>query len=287
VSEVAAGPLTQQGLELIDDESGDWAKHDQAIEIFRDAVQQGEAAAPRALACALAERGRLDDAIALLEPIVAEGRLDLAGLLADIFDDADNTERAEHFYLLAVEQGDLEALNDYGVFLVAEERFEEAIPVYERAIAAGDTLAAGNLVSLYAEDLDDLPKALELGLQYLDEAKPKTYSALAAVRQRLGELDEAERLYARAIELDAPDAHLHMAWFLQDHRDDLARVEAEFVKARENDELGWGYHLGKFLIDQERYDEAAGVLAHAAHWGDLDAQQLLEEYFEEVPADPS
>jgi Tfp pilus assembly protein PilF len=279
---VATDPLTQQGLELIEDESIDWALHDQGIEILREAVAQGEASAPMALARGLVKRGQLDEAAALLEPIVRNGRFDLAGFLAHNLDELNDTERAEHFYLMAIEHGGFEALNDYGGFLVTEERYAEAAKVYQRAIAEGDPLAPGNLVNLVAEGLGDLGKALQLGERYLDPAKPSTYSALAAVQARRGDLDEAEYLYEEAIGLDAPGAHLHFAWFLEEHREDLIAAERELWNARDSNEPGWGFQLGKFLFGRGRYDDAAAVLTFAAHWGDLAAKEFFEENYEEA-----
>ncbi|MDT7799327.1 MAG: hypothetical protein QOI78_2760 [Actinomycetota bacterium] len=54
-------------------------------------------------------------------------------------------------------------------------------------------------------------------------------------------------------------------------------AEREFRLAKENDEPGWGYELGNFLVVRGRPDEAGDVLAHASAWGDLEARALLED----------
>lgn len=285
VSNIEPGPLTQQGLRLIEDESDDWSLHDRGIEILREAVRLGEGAAPKALATAMVERGWSEEAADLLVPFVENGRFDLSGFLADILSELGRVEQAEIFYRMAIDHNDIDALADYGVFLVDQGRVSEAIPVYERAIEAGDTLAPGNLVNLYADELKDLPQALRLGRQYLDPRHPGTYPALANVEEKLGNLDEAQLLYEKAVELEAPRAHLRLAAFLEERRGNLVAAERELWEAKENDEPGWGYQLGKFLLERERYDEAGNVLSHAAHWGDQDAKALLDEEFEDVDED--
>jgi uncharacterized protein HemY len=120
----------------------------------------------------------------------------------------------------------------------------------------------------------------------LDEAKPNTVCALAAVHWALDHLEEADRLYQRSISLRALKAHIRYAEFLEEARGDLAAAEAELWAAKDNDEPGWGYALGSVLLKREKHEEAAQVLQLAAEWGDRAAKELLEEEFEVVDNDP-
>ncbi|MEV6823435.1 tetratricopeptide repeat protein [Amycolatopsis sp. NPDC051102] len=265
-------PLTAQGAALrVED------RHEEAVPILRAAIAAGEPEADRILALTLKEINDLEGAKQVLVEAVAKGQTHVAGLLGDIADDLEDDELAESSYRQAIDAGDDDALNDYGVFLRRRERYDEAIEVLQRAIVKGDSLAATNLVSLYFHDLDDLDKAEQLALRYLNDGHPSTYVALANVYAEQDRLDEAENHFRKAIDLEAPLAHQNYAVFLWEKRGDLVGAEREFLLAQDNDEPGWGYQLGSFLVEQGRRGEAQEILAWAASWGDVDAAELLEE----------
>lgn len=58
-------------------------------------------------------------------------------------------EQAMKYYLMAAEQGHVEAQNSVGSGLQAEERYSEALAWFERAAAQGHALATNNLAYLY------------------------------------------------------------------------------------------------------------------------------------------
>jgi Tfp pilus assembly protein PilF len=251
-------------------------RHEEAVPVLREAVAVHEREADRLLALTLKETGDLESAKQVLIDAVAKGQTHLAGLLGDIADDLEDDGLAESSYRQAIDAGDNDALNDYGVFLRSRERYTEAIDVLQRAIAEGDSLAAANLVSLHFDDLEDLDTAEELALRYLNRDHPSTYVALANVYAAQDRLDEAEEKFREAVALEANKVHQNYALFLWEKRDDLAGAEREFRLAQDNDEPGWGYELGSFLVEQGRRDEARDVLAWAASWGDVEAAELLE-----------
>lgn len=270
-------PLVSRAVWLREQE-----RYDEAIALLRQAVANGEDEAPKILALSLMETNQYPVAQQVLEDAVNAGRSDLANLLGDVASQLGDVVVADAAYQRAVASGDPQALNDYSSFLRAEERYDEAIELLHRAMEANDSLAHSNMVYLYAEDLEDLDTALRLGERYLSVSKPSTYPALADVYERLDRLDEAERLYQRAIELKAPRAHCYYGWFLRDFREDYPRAEEQFRLAAADDEKGWGINLGDILLCQDREDEARKILTYAASWGDLDAQDLLDELDEDV-----
>jgi Tfp pilus assembly protein PilF len=264
--------LTSQGAALRDED-----RHEEALPILREAVAAHEPDADRLLALTLKETGDLESAKHVLVDAVAKGQTHVAGLLGDIADDLEDDELAESSYRQAIDAGDNDALNDYGVFLRSRERYAEAIDVLQRAIAEGDSLAAANLVSLYFDDLGDLDTAEEMAIRHLSEVHPSAYVALANVYAEQDRLDEAENKFRKAVALKANKVHQNYALFLWEKREDLPGAEREFRLAQDNDEPGWGYELGSFLVEQDRRDEARDILAWAASWGDVDAAELLEE----------
>ncbi|MFF3228842.1 tetratricopeptide repeat protein [Nocardia suismassiliense] len=268
-------PLTGEGHRLLHDENRDGRI--EAIAVLEQAVEAGEHDAPRWLAQALVASNRYEDACEVLVAAVGRGRTDLAGLLGSFAHEAGLVELAEDSYRKSLAAGFPYAMNDFGTFLREQERYDEAVELLRSAVDAGDTLAPGNLVRLFAVELEDLDTALELGERYLDPNKPTTHTALADVYERLGRLDEAQRLYESAIELGAPRRHVLYGMFLRDFRDDLAGAEREFRLAFDNDEADWGHNLGALLLATDREDEALDVLDYAASWGDRESARLLAE----------
>ncbi|MDT7797783.1 MAG: hypothetical protein QOI78_1216, partial [Actinomycetota bacterium] len=151
------------------------------------------------------ETGDCEAAEKVLLAAVGGGETRLAGLLGDVAGDLGHAGTAESAYRTALATGDGEAANDFGVFLRGQERFDEAIAVPTEAVRAGDTPAAGNLVHLYLEDLADVDTAERLAREHLDERRPGTYIALAAVLAARGNPVEAEETHRKSVELGAPE----------------------------------------------------------------------------------
>lgn len=264
-------PLVGRAAELREED-----RHDEAIALLRDAVAAGEPSAPRDLAYALLGGDRPREALKVLRKAIKRGRTDLWTVLGSLAAELGEAKTVDRAYGQAIAHGDLSALNDYGYFLCDEGRFTEAADVLTRSAEFGDVLAPGNLMSLYLDDLNDPVTALAIGEKYLDPNKPHTYPALADVYATLGRLDEADELFQRGLELDAPRIHQLYAWFLWLHQEDLAGAEREFWAAWDNDERGWSHALGSFLLDRGRIAEARVILEYGVTWGDLKARQLLD-----------
>ncbi|ALG08242.1 hypothetical protein AOZ06_16160 [Kibdelosporangium phytohabitans] len=277
--------MSRRGTELLDDTTTDTIDrrpHQRAIDILEQAVAAGEPAAAALLARGYRERGQLIEAHELLAPLVAGGRTDLAGVLADVLADLDLADDAEQAYQVAIASNDGEAMNSFALFLAGQGRQAEAVVMFERAIAAGDVLAPADLARTYLRDLHDIAAAQAVAERYLSADAPTTYCALGEVYAELGRLDEAEHLLRTGIDLGAAQAHIDYARFLQHHRCDVDAAEREYRLAGDLHEPSWGYHLGAFLLEHGQDDEAAQVLELAAYWGDLDARGLLETEFEVV-----
>jgi Tfp pilus assembly protein PilF len=269
-----AESLVARGRRLLD---GDEDRHDEAIAVLRRAVAAGEPEAVELLTRGYLERGFRFEAAELLAPRVKAGRIDLALPLAEALASTGDPDRAEEAYRIAVNAGDIEAMNDFGVFLRDRGRLAEAEQMLRRAAEAGHETAPVNLVEVQWESDPDRRVAIQTAEQWADEANPTSLLGLAFVRAAQARLDEAEELYRRAAELGAYRGHIEYARFLQDARDDLAGAERELEAAEREQEPGWALAFGQFLADVGRPDEARAYLRHAAHWGSLEAAAALEE----------
>src|SRR5882724_7225661 len=269
-----ADSLTVRGQLLLDDDED---RHDEAIAVLRRAVAAREPAAVALLARAYLDRGYRFEVIELLTPRVRAGRADLALALADALATTAHLDRAEDAYRVAVNGGDVEAMNTFGVFLRHRGRFGEAALMLRRAAEAGHHLAPVNLVEVQWEHLEDSRPAIRTAEYWADESRPSTLLGLAFIRAATRRFDDAEELYRRAAELGAERGHIEYALFLQEVREDLAAAERELEAAEREQESGWALAYGQFLADIGRPDEARAYLRHAAHWGSLEAAAVLEE----------
>jgi Tfp pilus assembly protein PilF len=250
------------------------------IDLLRRALASGEPSAPALLAAAHLDRGERREAVDLLTPAVMGRReSEHAGLLGETFAAIGDHESAEAAFLVGLDGGDPAATNDYGVFLRGRGRTQEAQYVLDRAVRLGDDLAPLNLVALHLEELDDPLTATELAEELLDDRRPATLLALADCRLAEGRVDDAADLYRRAAEQGAPCGHIYYGWFLRDRRDDHAGAEEQLRRAHEVGEPGAAFHLGRFLFDLGRGDEAAPFVEEAARRGDPDAVALLETQY--------
>ncbi|MFC5140171.1 tetratricopeptide repeat protein [Actinomycetospora rhizophila] len=274
-------PLCAQARELAAAPDGDAVDRvEERIAVLRRALASGEPSAPALLAHAHLALGERREAADLLTPSVMGRReSEHAGLLGETLAAIGDHDSAEAAFLVGLDGGDPGATNDYGVFLRERGRTQEALYVLDRAVRLGDELAPLNLVALHLEELDDPVTATELAEDLLDEAKPATLLALADCRLAADRVDEAADLYRRAAEQGAPCANIYHGWFLRDRRGDHEGAEEHLRRAHEVGEPGAAFHLGRFLFDQGRLDEAQPYVEEAAWRGDPDAVALLEAQY--------
>lgn len=264
--ELAAAP----GADAVD-------RVEERIALLRRALASGEPSAPVLLAHAHLALGERREAADLLTPAVMDrGESEHAGLLGETLAEIGDHDSAEAAFLVGLAGGDPGATNDYGVFLRGRGRTQEALYALDRAVRLGDEMAVLNLVALHLEELDDPVTATELAEDLLDEDRPATLLALADCRLAADLLDEAADLYRRAADRGAPCGNIYHGWFLRDRRGDHAGAEERLRRAHEVGEPGAAFHLGRFLFDQGRLDEAHPYVEEAAWRGDPDAVALLE-----------
>jgi tetratricopeptide (TPR) repeat protein len=271
-------PLCDEARRLRDAPGADTDEHHaELVALLRRALACGEPSAPGLLAAVHLDHGERREVVDLLTPVVVVRRqADLAGLLGETLAAMGDHEGAEQAFLVGLDGGDPGAMNDYGVFLRDRGRTQEALYVLDRAVRAGDDLAPLNLVALHLEELDDPVTATELAERFLDEDRPSTLVALADCRLAAGRVDDAGELYRRAAEGGGACAHIYYGWFLRDRRDDLAGAEEQLRRAHEVGEPGAAFHLGRFLFDLGRPEDALPCFEEAAWPGDPDAVAVLE-----------
>ncbi|MEJ2864151.1 tetratricopeptide repeat protein [Actinomycetospora flava] len=274
-------PLCAEAHEIATATDGDTVESvEERIALLRRALASGEPSAPALLAHAHLARGERREAADLLIPAVMSRReSEHAGLLGETLAAIGDHDSAEAAFLVGLDGGDPAATNDYGVFLRGRGRTQEALYVLDRAVRLGDELAPLNLVALHLEELDDPVTATELAEEFLDDDRPATLLALADCRLAEGRVGEAADLYRRAAEQGAPCGHIYYGWFLREHHGDHDGAEEHLRRAHETGEPGAAFHVGRFLFDLGRAEEAQPYIEEAARHGDPDAVALLENQY--------
>lgn len=255
-----------------------------AVEVLRQGVATGEAAAPDLLARAYLDSGSWLAATEWLGPLVEQGHVRFAGRLGVALAELGHAERAEVALRIAVDSGELAAANDLAILLRDGGRLAEAVQILMRVSDAGEAQAPANLVALHLE-VGDLVAAVAAAERYAREDRPDTLVALADVRALQARDDEAEVLYRRAEELAGLRSHTAYGQFLLAVRGDRAGAERRFRQAEHRAEPGWAYTLGRFLLDDGRPEEAREYLQLAVDGGDRVAGQALAELDGEDLAD--
>ncbi len=178
------------------------------------------------------------DAIAAYEKALAlkPDQADVQLRLGSLYQKAGDSAKARKHLdaLMADPKAPATVLYAYGLALIRDQKFDQAIAPLKRAVTA-DSLMATAWAALgaclqaggkYPEAIDPLRKALEL------EKSPGTLSALALSYVRTGQVDQAIATYH-----------------------DLLATAPDYKGAR--------YNLGRTLYDAQRYQDAVPVLEEA------------------------
>jgi len=178
--------------------------YDQALTLLQDATTANpdDAVLSAELATALANTGKPDKALRLLEKAHAADPADLTitRLLADVANPNGRPDEAEGLYVELLKQNpkDPELLNSYGTSLIRQQRYFEAEPPLQQAVALKPDLAEawGSLafVASKQERYQDVLTDLTQRKKYLPE-NASTYFLWATAYDKLRHTKEAVSYY--------------------------------------------------------------------------------------------
>jgi len=178
--------------------------YDQALTLLQDATTANpdDAVLSAELATALANTGKPDKALTLLEKAHAADPADLTitRLLADVANPNGRPDEAEGLYVELLKQNpkDPELLNSYGTSLIRQQRYFEAEPPLQQAVALKPDLAEawGSLafVASKQERYQDVLTDLTQRKKYLPE-NASTYFLWATAYDKLRHTKEAVSYY--------------------------------------------------------------------------------------------
>lgn len=213
-ADAAAGEAMEQMLRSLGYIASGGDGHDHGAEAPTSAAEPGEHTAEQAvnLATILMRQGRIDEAVAELEGVLAddptnpEARLNLAQALArrgDV-DEAETIYRA----LIAEQPDRLEIREDLGLALGRAGRAEEALAVYDAGLVIDPDWVAGLAGRGHSLALTDRPVPAERALTRALELDPRHHDALFYLGQLQADAGhpEAAATLGRAHDLEPGDA---------------------------------------------------------------------------------
>ncbi|MFE2532396.1 tetratricopeptide repeat protein [Streptomyces sp. NPDC059371] len=275
-----AGP-DDEVAEKILDLVHEWGDIDAALGLISAAAEAGNSGAYEALADLLIQLDRPEEAVSALAQAARGGR-DVALWTASVLaDEVGDRARAETYYKQALAEGNPQALNDYGAFLSEDdERLDEAADLLGRAIGQGDTMAAGNLGRLLA-DQEEYAEAVSWLRKALDAGQRSVLVVLGEAENALGDMEAAGAHLRAALAEEISGAHFAYALHLADngsHQEAVGHYEAA---AEEDGEINAYLNLALLHEELEQWEQAdrryRDAIAHQDEVAFVNYAQFLSE----------
>ncbi|MCL7494851.1 tetratricopeptide repeat protein [Streptomyces sp. MCA2] len=184
---------------------------------FGEAAQKGDEKAALGLATLLLKQQRLDEADAWCSVAEEKGIIDARVLRADIYVARGDIDLAEPIYLEMRERFPHKVATGLGLVNLEREKYREAISQFETALKGGDHAALISMARCYSE-MKDYEEAASVTRRYMNEHPEDStgYFNLAFYLQRVGNFEEAEFYYRKAVDLGDVKAMMNLANLLSD-----------------------------------------------------------------------
>ncbi|MET7986230.1 MULTISPECIES: tetratricopeptide repeat protein [unclassified Streptomyces] len=234
----------------------EWGDIGAALELISAAAAAGDAGAYEALADLLIELDRPEEAVSALEQAARGGRDVTLWTAAVLAEEIGDRARAEEYYRQALAADNPRALNDYGAFLSDDdERLDEAADLLRRAVGQGDTMAAGNLGRLLA-DQEEYEEALPWLRQALDAGHRSVLVVLGEAENATGDVEAAGTHLREALAEELPGAHFAYALHLVDGGAEQEAVPHYEAAIDKDEEINAYLNLALLHEDLDQWEQA-------------------------------
>ena len=176
---------------------------------------------------------------------------------------------AEKYYLLAIEKGDIKALNNLAILYKNQGKAEQAEKYYLLAIQKGVKEALKNLANLYY-DQGKAEQAEKYYLLAIEKGVKEALNNLANLYYDQGKAEQAEKYYLLAIEKGVIDALNNLA-LLYDDQGKAEQAEKYYHLAIEKGNIKVLNNLANLYYDQGKEEQAEKNYHLAIEKGDIDA----------------
>lgn len=188
--------------------------------------------------------------------------------------------KAEEYYLKAVECGDDGALHNLGILYFLQKEYDKAEEYYLKAIESGDNKALNNLGFLYKEQ-KEYDKAEKYYLKAIDRGDNKALNNLGSLYLEQKKYDKAEKYYLKAI-ANGNDNALFNLGSLYSEIKDYDKAEEYYLKAIEGGDNDALFNLGNLYVELKNYDKAEEYYLKAIEGGDNNALFNLGNLYSDI-----
>lgn len=245
------------------DDRADWlverGRVDEAITILEARARNGDWRDVDRLTDLLLENGRVEEAEARWRAAIEAGLPGAYGGLADMLADAGRTEEAIAAWRAALEAGEPHARSRLAALLAKTGRVDEAVAAYRTAIAAGDATAGVGLAKVHARagQMEEAVHAYRSAIG----TKGVPRWPLGVLLEKLGRSDEAVAAYRSAV--DAGEEHVRVRLLAAQGRLEEATQLVRDLLAEPGHNPSYR-QLGWLLAEQRRFED---IEAEAARLG--------------------
>ncbi len=186
--------------------------------------------------------------------------------------------RAEKYYLMAVEYGSVDAMNNLGLLYENEfEDYNRAEKYYLMAVEYGSVDAMNNLGGLYVQGFKDYYKAEKYFLMAMEhETVEAMYNLGLLYDNKFKDYSRAEKYYLMAVEHGDVNAMINLGWLYYKEFKDNSKAEKYFLMAMEQGNVDAIVILGALYAKEFKdYIKAEKYYLMAVEHGDVNAMNNL------------
>ncbi len=199
-------------------------------------------------------------------------------MLGYLYNNLKNNELAEQYYLMAIEKGHLEALNNLANLYYNQGDFENAEKYYLYAINKGETKALKNIALLY-NNLKKFSEAEKYFLLAIEHGEINALNSLAVLYNNLGKHKKAEKYFLLSIESGNSMAMFNLA-LLFENQNNFKDAEKYYLLAIGKNNIDAMFNLALLYHKQNRDEKTEKYLLLAISCGDIDAMFNLALLYE-------
>lgn len=184
-----------------------------------------------------------------------------------------NFEKAEQYYLKAIEFGDLKAPYNLAMVYGKQNEINKAEKYYLKAINIGDSRAPYNLANLY-NDKNAFGKAEKYYLMAIEYGNIEAINNLAIIFSKQNELKKAEEYYLMA-EKQGDENSIYNLAILYANQKRYEEAEKYYLKTIAKGDVEALYNLANVYVAQNEFLKAEEFYLNAISKGHDDAKALL------------
>lgn len=246
---------------------------EEAERFFVRALESGRMSSANSLGLLLIETGRHDDAISLYRDQLKGGNTTVRLNLADALAPGLHSDGVASLYLDAIDEGEIEAFNNYGLYLWERGETGHALEMLTSGANRGDATAARNL-ALLLHEFGRVEEAVSAMQAAVESGEVEGLLELAKWSSELGFNEQSGNYLERAVRLKIPGALNAKAL------SDWDRIPAEDLENLLSEGMDEGdswaaFNLGTMLHDLGRDDESMAAYETAIQLGSTEAMVNL------------